>query len=193
METRASDSQKPTDDSSRYRCLPDLESRLRALPPLPKDSGRLTLIMRRPADGSRETPDRLRLSPEEGVPGDKWGRDPERKLDEQICVMQRDVAELIANGQPLTLFGDSLFVELDLSAANLPTGSRLRVGKALVEVTPMPHNGCAKFKARFGADALFFVNARPTRHLNLRGIYLKVIEAGDSWVGAPVVVVSRGA
>ena len=177
---------------SLYLPLAVLESRLRALPPLPKDSGRLTLIMRRPEDGSRETPERLRLSPEEGVPGDKWGRDPERMIDAQICVMQRDVAELIANGQPLTLFGDSLFVELDLSAANLPAGSRLRVGEALVEVTPMPHNGCAKFKARFGADALFFVNAKPTRHLNLRGIYWKVIEAGDVWVGAPLLVVSRG-
>lgn len=170
----------------------ELGLRLSALVPLPKDSGRLTLIMRRPEDGSRETPERLRLSPEEGVPGDKWGRDPERMMDAQICVMQRDVAELIANGQPLTLFGDSLFVELDLSVANLPPGSRLRVGEALVEVTPMPHNGCAKFKARFGGDALLFVNAKPTRHLNLRGIYWKVIGAGDAWVGAPVEVLSRG-
>ncbi len=176
---------------SRHLSLATLESRLRALPPLPKDSGRLTLIMRRPEDGSRETPERLRLSPEEGVPGDKWGRDPERMIDAQICVMQRDVAELIANGQPLTLFGDSLFVELDLSAANLPPGSRLRVGDALVEVTPMPHDGCSKFKKRFGADALFFVNARATRHLNLRGIYWKVIEAGEVRVGSSIGVMAR--
>lgn len=176
---------------SPHLSLSTLESRLRALPPLPKDSGRLTLIMRRLEDGSRDTPERLRLSPEERVPGDKWGRDPERMIDAQICVMQCDVAELIANGQPLTLFGDSLFVELDLSAANLPAGSRLRVGEATVEVTPMPHNGCAKFKARFGADALFLVNAKPTRHLNLRGIYWKVIEAGEVWIGAPVEITYR--
>ena len=182
----------PMGDSSRHLPFTALESRLRALPALPTDSGRLALIVRRLEDGSRETPERLRLSPEEGVPGDKWGRDPERMIDAQICAMQRDVAELIANGQPLTLFGDSLFVELDLSTANLPPGSRLRVGEARVEVTPMPHNGCAKFKARFGGDAVFFVNAKPTRHLNLRGIYWKVIEAGDVWVGAPLLVVSRG-
>jgi len=178
-------------DSSLHLTLTVLESELRALPALPKDSGRLSLIVRRHEDGSRETPERLRLSPEEGVPGDKWGRDPERMIDAQICVMQRDVAELIANGQPLTLFGDSLFVELDLSSTNLPAGSRLRVGEAVVEVTPMPHDGCSKFKSRFGKDALFFVNARPTRHLNLRGIYWKVIEAGEIWVGAPVQVLSR--
>jgi len=97
--------------------------------------------------------------------------------------MRRDVAELIANGQPLTLFGDNLFVELDLSAANLATGARLRVGEALVEVTPKPHNGCTKFKARFGQDALRFVQGRPTRDQNLRGIYWKVVEAGEARVG----------
>lgn len=178
-------------DSSRHLPLSALESGLRALPAFPADTGRLTLIVRRPADRSRETPEHLRLSPEDGVPGDSWGRDPKRMLDAQIAVMQRDVAELVANGQPLTLFGDSLFVELNLSTTNLPTGSRLRVGEALVEVTPMPHDGCSKFKKRFGADALFFVNARPTRHLNLRGIYWKVIEAGEVRIGAPIEIVSR--
>lgn len=181
----------PMGDPSRHLPLAALESGLRALPALPKDSGCPTLIVRRPADGSRETPERLRLSPEDGVPGDSWGRDPKRMLDAQIAVMQRDVAELIANGQPLTLFGDSLFVELDLSATNLPIGSRLRVGEAIVEVTPMPHDGCSKFKKRFGADALFFVNAKPTRHLNLRGIYWKVIEAGEVRVGSPIEVLAR--
>ena len=171
-------------DSSRHLPLAALESRLRALPALPADTGRLALLVRRRVDGSRKTPDRLRLSPEEGVPGDSWGRDLKRMLDAQIAVMQHDVAELIANGQPLTLFGDSLFVELDLSVANLPIGSRLRVGEAVVEVTPMPHDGCSKFKKRFGADALVFVNAKPTRHLNLSGIYWKVIEAGEIRVGS---------
>ena len=85
-------------DSSRHLPLPALESGLRALPAFPADTGRLTLIVRRPADRSRETPDRLRLSPEDGVPGDSWGRDPKRTLDAQIAVMQRNVAELIANG-----------------------------------------------------------------------------------------------
>jgi MOSC domain-containing protein YiiM len=82
-------------------------------------------------------------------------------------------------------------VDLDISLGNLPIGSRLRAGEAVVEVTPMPHNGCAKFKGRFGADALFFVNARPTRHLNLRGIYWKVVEAGEVSVGDAIQVVSR--
>ena len=181
----------PIANPSRHLPLTSLESGLRAFPALPKDLGRLALIVRRPADSTRETPERLRLSPEDGVPGDSWGRDPERMLDAQIAVMQRDVAELIANGQPLTLFGDSLFVELDLSATNLPIGSRLRVGEAVVEATPIPHDGCSKFRKRFGADAFSFVNARPTRHLNLRGIYWKVIKAGEVRVGSPIAVLAR--
>jgi hypothetical protein len=178
-------------DASRHMSLTDLEAKLRALPQLPKDSGRLALIVRRRADGSRETPERIKLTPDDGVLGDAWGRNPSRKLEAQIAVMRRDVAELLANGQPLTLFGDSLFVDFDISLGNLPIGSRLRVGEAIIEVTPMPHNGCAKFKGRFGADALLFVNARPTRHLNLRGIYWRVIEAGEACVGAPIEVISR--
>src|SRR5262245_25944403 len=120
-------------DSSRHRSLAELETGLRALAQSPKDSGRLRLVVRRRVDGSRETPERLRLTPEDGVPGDSWGRNSDRKLEAQIAVMRRDVAELVANGQPLTLFGDSLFVDFDISTDNIPTGSRLRVGEAVVE------------------------------------------------------------
>ena len=183
--------QSPNGDSSRHLPLPTLEAALRKLPQLPRDFGRLSLIVRRRADGSRETPERICLTPDGGVPDDSWGRHSDRKVGAQIAVMRRDVAELVANGQPLTLFGDSLFVDFDISTDNLPTGSRLRVGEAVVEVTPMPHNGCSKFKGRFGADALFFVNAKPTRHFNLRGIYWKVVGAGEVSVGAPIQVLSR--
>jgi MOSC domain-containing protein YiiM len=105
--------------------------------------------------------------------------------------MRRDVAELVANGQPLTLFGDNLIVDFDISAANQPAGTRLRVGAAVLEVTPYPHNGCKKFQSRFGADALRFVNAPATRHLNLRGLYWKVVQAGEIRLGDAIEVLSR--
>jgi MOSC domain-containing protein YiiM len=133
----------------------------------------------------------VRLTPEEGVPGDGWTRRPPRDPEAQLAVMRRDVAELIANGQALTLFGDNLFIDLDLSAANLPLGTRLRVGTAIVAVTAKPHNGCVKFKGRFGADALRFVQAPPTRDQNLRGIYWRVLEPGEVGVDAPIRVLSR--
>jgi len=176
-------------EPARHRSLAELEAGLHALPQAPKDVGRLALIVRRPAEDQREILQGARLSPEAGLPGDTWIASP--KPEAQLAVMQHDVAELVANGKPLTLFGDNLFVDLDLSTANLPTGSRVRVGEAVVEVTPMPHNGCRKFHARFGNDALHFVNAKPTRHLNLRGIYWRVIEAGDVQVGSRIEVLSR--
>ena len=174
-----------------HRSLAELEAGLRALPEAPKDGGRLRLIVCRHAPGVHEALERVHLSVEEGVPGDQWNRRLPRQADTQITVMSHPVAELIAHGQPLTLFGDNLLVDLDISAENLPVGARLRVGEALVEVTPKPHNGCAKFQARFGADAFRFVQAPATRHRNLRGIHWKVIEPGAVEVGAPIQVFSR--
>ncbi|GDY21959.1 hypothetical protein LBMAG56_33060 [Verrucomicrobiota bacterium] len=180
-------------DSARHLSAAALAAAFRALPPAPKDSGRLTGIVRRPTKEAREVLQCARLSPEEGLPGDGWGQKPAPDPAAQLTVMQTGVAEMLANGQSLALFGDNLFVDLDLSVANLPVGSRLRVGGAVVEVTPLPHDGCHKFNARFGGDALRFVNAKPTRPLNLRGIYWRVIEAGDIEIGAHLLVLSRAA
>ena len=105
--------------------------------------------------------------------------------------MQTDVAGLIANGQPLMLFGDNLFIDLDLSEDNLPAGSRVRVGEAVLQVTPFPHNGCKKFLSRFGQEALHFVSTRRLRNRNLHGIYMRVIEAGEGRPGDEVRVIRR--
>ena len=178
-------------DPARFRTLADLERGLAGLAPAPVDRGRLVRIVQRVEGGRRELPDRSRLSPEIGVPGDSWGRRPRRTQDTQITAMQADVAKLIANGQPLTLFGDNLILELDLSVRNLPVGSRLRIGGAVLEVTPVPHNGCAKFQARFGQEALRFVSVKELRHRNPRGIYLRVVEPGDVRPGDAVQVLTR--
>ncbi len=178
-------------DPARFLTLAELERRLDGLPRAPADAGRVALVVRRGAGGVREVPDQVQLSLDVGVEGDAWGRRAERDPQMQIAVMQPDVAQLIANGQPLTLFGDSLFLELDLCAANLPAGSRLTVGAALLEVTPAPHNGCRKFNARFGPDALRFVSSKEWRHRNLRGIYMRVIEPGAVRPGDSVAVLGR--
>lgn len=182
----------PYGDSANQRTLAELDAGFRELPKLPRDSGRVALIVCRRADGVRDTPSRVRLSPEDGVFGDGWSRRPPCDPDAQLAVMRRDVAELIANGQLLAVFGDNLFVELDISAANLPVGARLRVGEAEVVVTAKPHNGCLKFKGRFGQDALRFVQEARTRDQNFRGIYWKTIEPGEVAVGDPIQVLSRG-
>ena len=174
-----------------FRSLAELEAGLAALPAAPKDSGRVVLLLRKGDGGLRETPDSIQASVEKGFPGDAWGRQADRTPVAQLAVMQRDVAELIANSQPLTLFGDNLILELDLSAANLPIGSRVRAGSVVFEVTPMPHDGCKKFRARFGDDAVRFVSKPALRHRNLRGIYLRVIEDGEVRLNDSVEVISR--
>jgi hypothetical protein len=183
---------KSVGNPERFRLLDELKSMLDGLPRR-TDSGEVTLLLRRGAGGRREALDKVKLEPEVGIPGDAWGRGPQRNPGMQIAVMEQRVAELIANGQPLTLFGDCLFLDLDLSSENLPSGSRVRVGGALLEVTPVPHNGCQKFRARFGQDALRFVFVRDLRHRNLRGTYMRVITGGEVAVGNTVDVISRTA
>jgi len=179
------------DISKQHRPLAELESGLAALPPPPADDGRLALIVCRHAPGVHKALDRVQLTPAEGVPGDEWNRRAPLKPEAQLTVMRLDVAEMIACGQPLTESGDNLIVDLDLSVANLPVGTRLRIGHAVVEVSPKAHNGCSKFQRRFGSAALRFVNAPASRHLNLRGIYWRVIIPGEVRVDDAINVLSR--
>ena len=129
-------------DPERFLSLGDLKRGLDALTETRRDMGRVFLVVRKGEGGRREAPNEVWLSPEAGIPGDAWDRGHMRDPEVQLTVMQADVAKLIANDQPLTLFGDNLILELDLSSQNLPIGSRVRVGGAILEITPMPHNGC---------------------------------------------------
>jgi hypothetical protein len=177
-------------DPRTHHRLETLEARLLTLT-TPQDIGRVTMIVRRAEKGVRECLDRVALTTESGIPGDSWGRRPGASLESQLTVIQSDVATLIANGQPLPLFGDNLYLDLDLSSLNLPTGARVRAGSVVLEVSPLPHNGCQKFNARFGNDALKFVSKKDLRHRNLRGIYMRVVEPGELAVGDRVEVLSR--
>jgi len=180
---------KSVGDPRRFAARDRLVSALDALAAAPIGSGRLAFLVRRGRGGRREVLERARLTPAEGMPGDAWGRRVLRTATAQLAVMQHGVAELIANGQPLALFGDQLFLDMDLSAEHLPTGSRVRIGGALLEVTPKAHNGCKMFAARFGDEALQFVSEPVRRPRNLRGIYMCVLEAGDVAPGDRVDVV----
>jgi MOSC domain-containing protein YiiM len=179
---------KSVGDASRFRTFAELTAGLPGLPSSPRDDGLLTRIVRRGPRGVRESLAGIELQTGGGLPGDAWERQRKPHPDAALAVMQSDVAELIANGQPLELSGDNLWLDLDLSNANLPTGSRLRIGEALLEVTPVPHDGCHKFKARFGDDAYRFVSDPELRDRNLRGIYLRVVEGGAVAVGDGVEV-----
>lgn len=164
-----------------------LEAGLDAIRQAPKGAGELQLIVRRPRTNERETLEEGQLDPVEGLVGDTWrfrasSRMPDRKSphpDMQLTVMNARAAALVAqDAARWSLAGDQLYVDLDLSAANLPAGTRLGIGTAVIEVTAQPHTGCGKFVERFGLDAMKFVNSPVGRELNLRGINARVVQAG---------------
>jgi MOSC domain-containing protein YiiM len=166
----------------------------------PKDGGRVDLIVRRPDEDERELLAEATLSCETGLVGDTWstrwsrrtGEPPEP--DRQLTLMNARAAALVAGGEERrALAGDQLFVDIDLSTANLPAGSRLEIGSAVVEITEPPHTGCAKFAARFGKEALKFVNSPVGRDLNLRGVNAKVVVAGVVCVGDEIRAVRASA
>jgi hypothetical protein len=163
-----------------------LESGLDHVLASPADGGTVKLVVRRPAEGEREVLQEGALDLEAGLVGDRWrphigvrdGSD-DGKLA-QITLMNARVVDLVANGDRdrWPLAGDQLYVDLDLRVENLPPGTRLRVGSATLEVTELPHTGCAKFTARFGSAATRFINAKPNRELRLRGMNTRVVTPG---------------
>jgi MOSC domain-containing protein YiiM len=157
----------------------------------PTTEGRVELVVARPAVDEREIVATAILDTEEGLVGDGWrARGSTRTPDgapvpgRQLTLMNARVAALLA-GDPhrWALAGDQLYVDLDLSVANLPPGTQLEVGSAVIEASDEPHRGCAKFAARYGRDAVVFVNSPVGRELNLRGINAHVIANGVVHVG----------
>jgi hypothetical protein len=162
--------------------LPSLQAGLPNVRLSPVDAGRVELVVRRPEEDQREVLTEGELSTDTGLVGDKWSVIQDGKApnpEAQLTLMNARVAALLAgSANHGGLAGDQLYVDLDLSAENLPPGTRLSVGSAVIEVTAEPHTGCGKFARRFGVHALKFVNTADGRRLNLRGINTKVIVGG---------------
>jgi MOSC domain-containing protein YiiM len=144
----------------------------------PSDAGTVELIVGRPVEGERVLLDEARIDLAVGLVGDRWSTGT-ADLDAQVTVMNvRSIALIADTRDRWPLAGDQLYVDLDLSPANLPPGSRVQVGTAVLEVSPKPHRGCKKFGARFGLDALRFVNSETGYELNLRGVNTRVVQPG---------------
>ena len=164
----------------------ELEQGLDDILQSPKDNGVLELIVRRPAVEEREVVAEGTLDCEQGLVGDNWlsrgcrhtpdgAADPEM----QINIMNARIVALVADDPDRRhLAGDQLYLDMDLGPDNLPPGTRLAIGDAIIEVTEPPHMGCKKFAARFGKDAVVFVNAGMGKKQNFRGINARVVQSG---------------
>jgi MOSC domain-containing protein YiiM len=169
---------------------------LEAVRSAPRTNGTVRLIVRRPSVEEREVVQEAQLSEHEGVVGDNWQSRGSRSTPDgsadreaQITVMNARAAAFFAgDADRWALAGDQLYVDFDLSEQNLPSGTRLRMGDAEIEVSAKPHTGCAKFASRFGKDALQLVSAPEGKALRLRGMNARVTKSGTVRVGDRIEV-----
>ncbi|MEZ5347224.1 MAG: hypothetical protein R2681_16885 [Pyrinomonadaceae bacterium] len=175
----------------RHLSADELESGLDLIREAPEDNGVLELIVCRPEIDQRKVLEEGVLDLELGLVGDNWKTRGSSRTDDgfghpemQLNIMNSRAAALVAQDRSRwPLAGDQLYIDLDLSDENLPAGSRLEIGTAVIEVTEIPHTGCKKFVERFGLEAMKFVNSEVGRKLHLRGINAKVIKAGTIRAG----------
>jgi len=164
----------------------ELEAGLDEIRMAPRDEGVLELIVRRPTVNDRELLEEAELHLVEGLVGDSWKRRRSKTTPDgspnplmQLNIMNSRATALVAQDKNRwQLAGDQLYVDLDLSEENVPAGTCLSLGAAIIEVTPPPHLGCQKFVARFGLEAMKFVNSPVGRRLHLRGVNARVVQGG---------------
>lgn len=177
--------QRPTDELDTY--LDDVRAS-------PREVGEVHLIVSRPGVGERVALDTADLDPAIGLVGDNWfvrgstsTPDGTANPEAQLTLMNsRAVAAVAGDRANWALAGDQVYVDFDISVTNLPAGTRLRLGTAVVEVTAKPHTGCAKFTQRFGLDAMRWVNSDAGKELRLRGVNCRVVDAGRVDLGDTV-------
>ena len=178
----------------KYLTTEELEAGLKDIYLSPKDNGLIDMIVRRPDVEKREVLPEAKLDLAEGLVGDNWKvrgssstADGSAHPEMQINIMNSRVVALLAQEKERwQLAGDQLYIDMDLSDKNLPAGTHLALGTAVLEITAKPHTGCKKFAARFGQDAIKFVNSPLGKELHLRGVNAKVIQSGTIQVGDTV-------
>jgi hypothetical protein len=174
----------------------DFESAMRSVRSSPRGHGRIERIVRRPDEDRRESVGTARLDMVVGLEGDSWQArgsrsTPDGSADVRAQITLANVRVLAAiepDPERWALAGDQLYVDYDLSEDHLPTGTRLAIGDAVLEVSDLPHRGCAKFSARFGSDALRWINSPTGRALRMRGMNARIVQAGTVRIGDAITI-----
>ena len=188
------DSMQAGGDDARHRSTAELEAALPHIRAAPTGSGVIGLIVRRPAVDERELLGEALINADEGIEGDTWNQRGSSKSADggphpgmQVTIMNSRAAEAVIGPiERWPLAGDQIYADIDISHEALPAGTQLSVGSAVLEVAAEPHRGCAKFAARFGRDALRFVNTGEGSNLRLRGVNCSVVQPGAVRVGDSV-------
>ena len=178
--------------------LERLEAGLDEIRRSPADGGTLLMIVRRPGIDQREVVEDGSLDIAVGLTGDSWQDRPSSSSADggphplaQVTIINSRMLDLVARSRERwPLAGDQLVIDLDLSAENLPPGTRLSIGSAVIEVTEKPHTGCLKFAGRFGHDALRFVSTPLAMELRLRGVNTRVVQSGAIRAGDTVAKIA---
>ncbi|MDP9143888.1 MAG: MOSC domain-containing protein [Actinomycetota bacterium] len=174
---------------ARHLTSDELNAGLPRILETPQDGGKVEMLIVRPTDDERSTPESVEVSAGLGVHGDHWSNgkysdDP----DTQITIMNSRVLNLVSGGRERwSLVGDNIIADFDISHVNLVSGQKLEIGSAILEITETPHTGCKKFSSRYGGDALRFVNVGQGRELRMRGIYARVVQPGTISVGDQII------
>lgn len=160
----------------------------------PADSGTLLMIVRRPDIDQREVLPVGDLDVDVGLVGDTWNvrgsastPDGSSNPEAQVTIINSRALDLMAQSEDRwQLSGDQLVIDIDMSMENLPAGTRLSIGSAVIEISEKPHTGCVKFADRYGKDALRFVSTPLGRDMRLRGVNTRVVQSGTIRAGDTV-------
>ncbi|MYB41975.1 MAG: MOSC domain-containing protein [Chloroflexi bacterium] len=185
-------------DVAEHLDLDRLEAGLDEIRRSPADGGALLMIVRRPGIDEREVVEEASLDVAVGVVGDSWQDRPSSSSADggphplaQVTIINSRMLDLVARSRERwPLAGDQLAIDLDMSAENLPPGTRLSIGSAVIEVTEKPHTGCLKFASRFGHDALRFVSTAEAMAMRLRGVNTRVVQSGTVRIGDTVAKIA---
>ncbi len=172
--------------------LPDIQS-------APKSDAPIHSLCLRPGYGQRQFPAKITMTRAEGIPGERWLTAPWMKLPDgtpdpriQVSILPARILNLVWRDRVATPHpGDPIVADLDCALANLPAGSLIQAGSAVLRVSDVFNEACVKWKTRYGADARAFIDAPGHPDLRLRGVLCSVEQDGEVTLTDRLQVLSR--
>lgn len=169
----------------------DLAAAMPSILSAPRDAGIVRLVCTRPKPNTRVFPDVLTLTRSLGIGGDYHPSQPWLELPDgtpdpriEVAIMPSRVLDLVWRERDRVAHpGDNIAVDMLLSEDNLPVGTQLSVGTAIVEVSDVANDGCAKWKVRCGRAAYDWIITPDHLKLRLRGLYARIVQDGEVRIG----------